>query len=40
MAFILDVLVADGELIQRWSEEKGQYTYHKSDITSFSQSAI
>lgn len=40
MAFMLDVMVAEGELIRRWSKEKGQYTYHKSDITSFSQFAI
>ena len=32
MAFLLDLMVADGELIRKWSEEKKQYVYHKADI--------
>jgi hypothetical protein len=39
-AFLLDVMVAEGEFIRRWSEEKKQYTYHKSDIRTVSQFAV
>ena len=39
-AFILDVLVANGQLIRKWSEEKKQYAYRKADIREASQFAI
>jgi hypothetical protein len=39
-AFILDVLVANGQLIRKWSEEKKQCAYRKADIREASQFAI
>jgi hypothetical protein len=32
VAFLLDSLVAEGRLIRRWSEEKGQFAYHATDL--------
>ena len=40
VAFMLDLLVANGQLIRTWSEEKKQYAYHMADIPEASQSAI
>ena len=31
IAFMLDLMVAEGQLVRRWSEEKEQYSYHASD---------
>src|SRR5437867_3711701 len=30
IAFMLDLMVAEGQLVRRWSEEKKQYSYHAS----------
>jgi hypothetical protein len=40
VAFVLDLLVANGQLIRTWSEEKKQYAYRKPDIPEASQFAI
>jgi hypothetical protein len=40
MAFMLDVMVAEGKLIRAWSEERGQYAYREPDVRSFSRFAI
>jgi hypothetical protein len=40
LAFLLDVMVAEGKLLRRWSEEQKQYTYHESDIRAVSQFAV
>jgi hypothetical protein len=40
LAFLLDVMVAEGKLFRRWSEEKKQYTYRESDIRAVSQFAV
>lgn len=40
VAFLLDLMVAEGELIRKWSEEKKQYAYHKADIRELSQLAV
>jgi len=40
MAFMLDLMVAEGELIRSWSEEREQYVYHGADIRSLSQFAV
>jgi len=39
-AFMLDVMVAEGELIRNWSEEQGEYVYQVSDIRSISRFAV
>jgi hypothetical protein len=40
VAFLLDVMVAEGKLFRRWSEEKKQYTYNESNIRAVSQFAV
>jgi hypothetical protein len=39
-AFMLDRLVANGQLIRTWSEEKKRYAYRKANIPEASQFAI
>jgi hypothetical protein len=38
--FILELVVANGQLIRKWSEEKQQYAYRKADISEASQFPI
>jgi hypothetical protein len=38
--FLLDLMVAEGKVIGRWSEEKGQCTYHQPDVAAGSRFAI
>ena len=38
--FRLDLMVAEGKLIGRWSEEKGQCTYRQPDVSAVSHFAI
>jgi hypothetical protein len=40
MAFMLDLLVAEGKVIRRWSEEKKQYVYCLTEIRAVSQFAV
>lgn len=40
MAFLLDLMVAEGQLIRRWSEEDKQFAYRESDIRAVSHFAI
>ncbi len=40
VAFRLDLMVAEGELVRKWSEEKKQYAYHKVDIREASNFAV
>ena len=40
VAFMLDLMVAEGQFVRRWSEEKKQYSYYLSENTSVSQFAI
>jgi hypothetical protein len=37
MPLLLDVMVAEGRLVRRWSEDKNQYTYHVADSMESSQ---
>lgn len=39
-AFLLDLLVAEGKLIRRWSEEKKEYAYHEPEIRAVSHFAV
>jgi hypothetical protein len=40
MAFMLDVLVAEGKVMRTWSEEKKQYAYHEPEIRPVSQLVV
>ena len=40
MAFMLDLMVAEGELIRSWSEEREQYAYREPDTKSLSQFVV
>jgi hypothetical protein len=40
VAFMMDLLIAKGKVIRKWSEEKKQYVYRKADIQEVSQFAI
>jgi len=40
IAFLLDLMVAEGKLIRGWSEEKKQYTYHAPDNRAVSHFAV
>ena len=40
IAFMLDLMVAEGQLVRRWSEEKKQYSYHASDKTADSHFVV
>ena len=40
LAFRLDVMVAEGELIRSWSDERGKYVYRVPDNRSISQFVI
>ena len=40
LAFLLDLMVAEGKLIRAWSEEKRQYAYHEPDIWAVSHLAV
>jgi hypothetical protein len=40
VAFLLDLMVAEGELIRKWSGEKKQYAYHRADIREVSHLAV
>ncbi len=40
IAFLLDLMVAEGKLIRRWSEGKKQYTYHEPAIGAVSHFAV
>jgi len=40
IAFLLAVMVAQGELIRWWSEEEQQFTYRATDIRAVSQLAV
>jgi hypothetical protein len=39
-AFLLDLMVAEGQLVRRWSQERDQYTYSESGMKQLSQFAI
>ena len=34
-AFLLDLLVAEGKLVRRWSEEKKEYAYRARNLSRF-----
>src|SRR5215472_13068309 len=40
VALIADLMVAEGSLIRRWSEEKQQFAYSATDIRPVSQLAV
>jgi hypothetical protein len=40
VAFLLDLMVAEGKLIRRWSEEKNEYTYHEPEMCAVSHFAV
>jgi hypothetical protein len=40
IAFMLDLMVAEGKLLRRWSEERKQYAYFAPDIMAVSQFAV
>ncbi len=40
VAFLLDLMVAEGKLIRGWSEEKKEYAYHEPDIGAVSHFAV
>ncbi len=40
VAFLLDLMIAEGKLIRRWSEEKNEYAYHEPDICAASHFAV
>jgi hypothetical protein len=40
VAFLLDLMVAEGKLIRAWSEEKKEYTYHEPAIRAGSHFAV
>ena len=40
MAFMLDLMVAEGTIIRMWSEEKKQYSYYLPEFRAVSQLAV
>jgi hypothetical protein len=40
VAFLLDLMVAEGKLIRNWSEEKKQYAYREPDIREVSRLVV
>ena len=40
LAFLLDLMVAEGKLIRRWSQEEEQFAYHVPDIRALSHLAV
>jgi hypothetical protein len=40
LAFLLDLMVAEGKLMRAWSADKKQYAYHESDIWAGSHLAV
>jgi len=40
VAFMLDLMVAEGQLVRRWSEEKKQYSYHVPENMEVSHFAV
>jgi hypothetical protein len=40
MAFMLDLMVAEGTLFRSWSEKLRQYAYHERDIRTVSHFAV
>ena len=40
LAFLLDLMVAEGKLIRAWSDDKKQYAYHEPDIRAVSRLAV
>jgi len=40
VAFVADLMVAEGSLIRRWSEERQQFAYRPTDIRPVSQLAV
>lgn len=40
VAFLLDLMVAEGKLIRAWSEAKRQYAYHEPEIWAVSHLAV
>ena len=40
VAFMLDLMVAEGQLVRRWSEEKKQYSYHPPENMEVSHFAV
>jgi hypothetical protein len=39
-AFLLDLLVAEGKLVRRWSEEKKDFVYNALDVPAVSHLAV
>lgn len=40
LAFLLDLMVAEGKLIRAWSDDKKQYAYHEPDIWAVSHLSV
>jgi hypothetical protein len=40
VAFMLDLMVAEGKITRTWSREKKQYVYHENEISAVSDFAV